>query len=86
MKIGEMIMITTKSVYYGEKITSYDSNKYSNVQSEIKNRKLPPTDEDINELKQLLDDFKIKVHIPEFNTIAEMDLWRKRQIKKKLGC
>ena len=78
-------MIVCKAVYYGEKITSYDANKYANVKSEVASRKLPPTDEDITDLKNILSDFKIKVHIPEFKTVNEMDLWRKKQINKKLG-
>lgn len=54
----------------------------------IKNtaRKKPPTMSDISELQSLLDDFQIHVSIPEFKNAAEMDLWRKRQIKSKLKC
>lgn len=54
----------------------------------IKNtaRKNPPTPEDISELRSMMDDFHICVHIPYFKNAAEMDLWRKKQIKIKLGC
>lgn len=76
-----------KSVYYGEKITSYDADKYINVKSEYNKRNLPPTDEDVTNLIRLMSDFTIKVHtLPEFKTISEMEIWQRKQIKKKLGC
>lgn len=59
---------------------------YKAVQSKIAARKMSPTKNQIRLLKQYLKDFQIKVHIPEFNTVAEMELWKIEQVKVKLGC
>ena len=51
-------------------------------------RKCVPTKADYIELKNILKDFGYKVKnivIPEFNTKAEMSMWQKSMIDKKIN-
>lgn len=47
------------------------------------NRK--PNQEDIEELKEILLGFKIKKDIPEFDSIKELNSWRRKMIYEKLN-
>jgi hypothetical protein len=79
--------MTFKQNTYGQAIIHGDDTDYDLVQSRINARKKPPTEDQIKMTKQFLKAFGIKVHtLPEFNTVAEMELWRKQQVKEKLGC
>lgn len=48
-------------------------------------RNEPPSKRDIAELEEVLRGFLINVDIPEFNTRADMESWRRSQIKKQLS-
>jgi len=52
-----------------------DKNTYSQT----------PSEEEIKETKKLLSDFRIKVKIPQFETLAEMRRWAKDLIRQKLA-
>ena len=78
--------MTVKQNAYGQAIISGSDTAHDEVQAKINARKQPPTEDQINGLKRYLRDFKIKVHIPEFTSVSEMDLWKIRQVKSKLGC
>ena len=78
--------MTFKQNPFGRVIISGDDVERELIQSKIIDRKKKPTDEQLVLLRQYLKDFQIKVHIPEFKTVAEMDRWKIRQVKIKLGC
>lgn len=62
--------------------TDYDENStVENVYITEENRNKPPTIEYIKETNYLLKDFGIDIEIPHFNTVAEVDVWRKNMIK-----
>jgi hypothetical protein len=84
MKIGEEIM-TYRQNTYGQTIISGDDTDFELVQNKINARKRKPTEDQVQATKRFLKQFKINVHIPEFNTVAEMELWRKEQVKEKFG-
>ena len=84
MKIGEEIMTYRENTYGQAIISGYDTD-FEIVQNKINARKRRPTEDQIEYTKRFLKQFKINVHIPEFNTVAEMELWRKEQIKLKFG-
>lgn len=53
------------------------------MRSELE-RKLPPTESDIEETWQLFSDFGIPVvYIPDFATYAELERWRTNRILKR---
>lgn len=70
---------------YGQSIISGDQFEYEQTQGKEQSCKLPPSKDQIKALKRYLKDFEIKVHIPQFNTIAEMETWKIKQVKIKLG-
>ena len=84
MRIGEKIMIR-KQNFYGQSIISGDDTDYEILQRRENLRKQSPTSDQIKVLKRYLKDFQIKVHIPQFNTVAEMETWKIKQVKTKLG-
>jgi len=70
---------------YGQSIISGDQFDYEQTQDKEQSRKLPPSKDQIKALRRYLKDFQIKVHIPHFNTVAEMETWKIKQVKAKLG-
>jgi hypothetical protein len=88
MKIGEEIM-TYKQNSYGQAIIHGDDLDYIAVQEKVNKRKLPPTENQLNYTLKFLKQYKITVHkseLPLFNSVAEMESWRKKQIMIRLGC
>lgn len=69
-----------------ERILSYSLEERSKIINNMDKRKRKPTDVDILELQVILHDFRIKEDIPEFNSISELDKWRKLKIKEKLNA
>ena len=47
--------------------------------------KLKPSQEDIEEVKNYLNDFNINAEIPEFETVQELWQWRGKQYRKSLA-
>ena len=76
--------MTYNNSSYGQSIISGDDTDYIFVQEKIQSRKLPPTTGQIKALKRYLKDFKIKVSIPQFDTVAEMESWKIKQVKVRL--
>lgn len=70
---------------YGKSIISGNDTDYTLLQEKEQSRKLPPTKNQTKALRQYLKDFQIKAHIPQFNTVAEMEAWKIKQVKAKLG-
>lgn len=50
----------------------------------FKNR-MKPSQEDIQEVRQYLNDFNIDAEIPEFETVQELWKWRGKQYRKRLA-
>ena len=79
--------MTYNHTSYGQAIISGDDTDFDLVQARINSRKKPPTEDQLKITKQFLKAFGIKIHtLPEFNTVAEMESWRKQQVKDRLGC
>ena len=47
--------------------------------------KLKPSENDIKEVRQYLDDFGIDADIPEFDTVGDLWQWRSKQYKKRVA-
>lgn len=83
--IGGTIMMQSRPKP-AQSIISGDAFDYMRVQRTEQSRKRKPTEEEIVLLRQYLRDFKIKTIIPSFNTVAEMESWKIKQVKNKFGC
>lgn len=68
----------------GYKIISADLEIKNAVKNEREIRRSKPTREQIEEVLQIVQDFGYrKKAVPEFNTYAELDAWRRRFVKSK---
>ena len=69
----------------GYAIEVYDANTFDNIKKAEDIRKSVPTKFQINEVERILKDFGYRGMIPEFNTYAELDAFRRNQIDKLLN-
>ena len=69
----------------GQAIISGNEDDYNRIQEKESARKQPPTEEQIVLLRQFLREFRIKTPLPHFATVCEMDQWKTKQVKIKMG-
>lgn len=70
----------------GYKIITEDTDIKKAVENERKVCRSNPTPEQIEEVLQIVRDFGYhKKTLPEFDTYAEMDAWRRRFVNRRCG-
>lgn len=69
------------------KIITEDADIKKAVENERRMRSSKPTPEQIEDVLQIVKDFGYhKKTLPEFNTYAELDSWRRSFVNSRCGC
>lgn len=66
-------------------LETYDAEVAESIKQSEAVRKSAPTKFQENEVQEILEDFGYKGKIPEFNTYAELDAFRRNEIKRLLN-
>lgn len=84
----EYVICANPFLHKVNKITGFSSTEQITRQrayaADILLHKSLPTSRDIEETKEMLKDFKIKVDIPEFKNLSQLERWRKQIIKQSI--
>lgn len=69
----------------GYALETYDAEVVESIKRSEGIRKSAPTKPQINEVEEILKDFGYKGEIPKFDTYAELDAFRRKEIDRLLN-
>lgn len=72
-------------MFAGYVLETYDAEVAESIKRSEGARKSAPTKFQENEVQELLEDFGYKGKIPKFDTYAELDAFRRNEIKRLLN-